>query len=123
MSLDAQTRRQFLSEYRQIRYAEGRGSDDPAHYRTLPYTDLSARNTARWAMRGKTYRYFERRILPPIERPAQRPLQILDLGEGNAWMSYRLALRNHRQVAVDIFSDAKDGLGAARNYPQQIESL
>jgi hypothetical protein len=38
-------------------------------------------------MRGKTYRYFERRILPPIERLAQRPLEILDLGEGNAWMS------------------------------------
>jgi SAM-dependent methyltransferase len=123
MSLDAQARRQFLSEYQQIRHAEGRGSDDPAYYRALPYTDLSARNTAMWAMRGKTYRYFERRILPPIERTAQRPLDILDLGAGNAWMSYRLSLRNHRPVAVDIFSDAKDGLGAARNYPHQIECV
>jgi hypothetical protein len=118
MSLDAQARRKFLSEYRQIRHAEGRGSNDPAYYRALPYTDLSARNTAMWVMRGKTYRYFERRILAPIERTTQRPLDILDLGAGNAWMSYRPSLRNHRPVAVDIFSGAKDGLGAARNYPQ-----
>ena len=31
-------------------------------------------------------------------------------------MSYRLALRNHRPVALDIFNDEKDGLGAARHY-------
>jgi hypothetical protein len=123
MILDAQARRQFLSEYRQIGHAEARGSDDPAYYRALPYIDLSAPNTARWTRRGRTYRYCERRILPPIERPAQQPTDILDLGEGNAEMSYRLVLRNRRPVAVDFFSDAKDGLGAARNYPQQIESL
>jgi len=123
MILDAQARRQLLSEYRQICHAEGRGSDNPAYHRALPYTDLSTRYTAGWAMRGKTYRYFESWIVPSIERPAQQPRDILDLGEGNAEMSYGLALRNHRPVPVDFISNAKDGLGAARYYPQQIESL
>ncbi len=51
-----------------------------------------------WKMRGRTYRYFERHILTPFELSVARPLDILDLGAGNAWMSYRLALRNHRSV-------------------------
>ena len=31
-------------------------------------------------------------------------------------MSYRLTQRGHRPVAVDIFTDAEDGLAAARDY-------
>jgi SAM-dependent methyltransferase len=31
-------------------------------------------------------------------------------------MSYRLALRGHRPVAVDILTDSRDGLGAARHF-------
>ena len=41
----------------------------------------------------------------------------IDLGAGNAWLSYRLSLRGHRPCAVDIFTDGRDGLGAARHYP------
>ncbi len=123
MTLEAQARKQFLNEYRQIRYAEGRGSDDPEYYRALPYRDLTNRNPAMWRMRAATYRYFERRILPGIEQRAKRPLDILDLGAGNGWMSYRLALRNHCPVALDIFSDARDGLLAARHYPRGFPLL
>lgn len=117
MTLDMHARQQFLEEYRHIRYAERRGSDDPLYYRALPFRDLSGENTAMWAMRARTYRFFERHILAPIERRAGRPLDVLDLGAGNAWMSYRLSLRNHRPCALDIFSDPKDGLRAARHYP------
>jgi ubiquinone/menaquinone biosynthesis C-methylase UbiE len=31
-------------------------------------------------------------------------------------MSYRLARRGHRAVAVDLLADGRDGLGAARHY-------
>lgn len=123
MILEAEARTRFLDEYRQIRYAEGRGSDDPEYYRALPYRDLTNRNSAMWAMRAKTYRYFEQKILPAMERQAGRPLDILDLGAGNGWMSYRLALRNHRAVALDIFSDPRDGLLAARHYPCHFPAL
>jgi SAM-dependent methyltransferase len=113
-------RQRFLEEYRQIRYAEGRGSDDPGYYRALPYADLSGANSAAWAMRARTYRYFETKVLPSLERCSARPLDILDLGAGNGWMSYRLSLRGHHPCALDIFSDARDGLRAARHYPRQF---
>ncbi|HWZ34118.1 MAG TPA: class I SAM-dependent methyltransferase [Bryobacteraceae bacterium] len=107
----AAERQRFLDDYLRIRRAEGRGSDDPAYYLALPYRDVSRKLSAQWAMRARTYRYFEKRLL------GGTPLDILDLGAGCGWMSYRLALRGHRPVAVDILTDGRDGLGAARHYP------
>jgi len=109
-------RSRFAADYLRIRRAEGRGSTDAAYYWELPYRDTTGRLTSQWEMRGKTYRFFERRILQQLERAANRPLDVLDLGAGTCWMSYRLALRGHRPVAVDLLSDAEDGLGAARHY-------
>jgi len=113
-------RHQFLEDYRTIRCAEGRGSTDAEYYRALPYRDLSGKNSAQWTIRGKSYRYFERKILAHRERETGRALDVLDLGAGNCWMSHRLALRNHRPVALDIFTDALDGLAAARHYGRRF---
>lgn len=111
-------RLQFLKDYSRIRRAEGRGSDDPEYYRALPYRDITAKNPKQWAIRAKTWTFFERFILAKMEHEAARPLDILDLGAGNGWMSYRLTLRDHRPVALDIFSDYSDGLRSARHYPR-----
>ena len=46
--------------------------------------------------------YFERHVLR-----ANTPLDLLDLGAGCGWMSYRLASRGHRPVAVDILTDGR----------------
>ncbi|HZT30162.1 MAG TPA: class I SAM-dependent methyltransferase [Bryobacteraceae bacterium] len=100
----------FLADYAAIRHAEGRGSPEEDYYRALPYEDRSGRNSAQWAIRGRTWRYFETHVL------TDRKCDVLDLGAGNGWMSWRLAQRGHRPVAVDIFTDALDGLGAARHY-------
>ncbi len=113
----AAERHRFTEDYLRIRRAEGRGSDDPEYYWALPYRDLSGRLTQQWKMRGRTYRYLEQWILPAIER--ERPLDLLDLGAGCGWMSYRLALRGHKPVAVDILTDRQDGLGAARHYHEK----
>ena len=94
----------FLCEYMTVRRAEGRGSSDPAYYRALPFHD------GPWKIRATTYKYLESRLLP------SRALDILDLGAGNGWLSNRLAQRGHRPVAVDVFADGMDGLGAARHY-------
>jgi SAM-dependent methyltransferase len=115
--MDREMRRQFLKDYSRIRRAEGRGSSDPEYYRALPYRDITGKNAAQWAIRAKSYRHFEELVLPVIEQEAGRPLDILDLGAGNGWMSYRLSLRKHRLVALDIFADQSDGLRAARYYP------
>ena len=121
--MDSATRQQFLDDYQKIRYAEGRGSADPAYYQALPYKDLTGRNASQWEIRGRSYRHFERHILTPAERAAGRALRILDLGAGTGWMSWRLGLRGHKAVAVDIFTDPLDGLGAAQKFPVQPEAV
>jgi SAM-dependent methyltransferase len=123
MSMDTTARRQFLNDYRTIRHAEARGSKDSAYYRALPYEDVTGKNAGQWKIRGKSYRYFERKILAELERSMARPLDILDLGAGNCWMSHRLSLRNHRPVALDIFSDPLDGLLASHHYPVEFPVL
>jgi len=98
----------FLSDYSTVRNDEGRGSNDPEYYRALPYRDLSGRNPEQWRIRACTYRYFESNLLD------RTGLDVLDLGAGNGWMSYRLSQRGDRPVAVDIFTDPLDGLLASQ---------
>lgn len=106
----------FFHEYLTVRKAEGRGSDSPDYYLALPYDDISGKLSWQWEMRGKSFRYLERRVLPAIERQAGGPLNVLDLGAGVGWLSYRLALRGHQPAAVDLLTDPLDGLAAAQHY-------
>ena len=115
----AAVRQRFLADYVKIRHAEGRGSKDASYYLALPYVDITGRLQDQWTMRAKSWRYLERRVLPEIERRAGHPLRVADLGAGNCWLSYRLALRGHRPAAVDILTDPLDGLAAGRHYQSQ----
>jgi SAM-dependent methyltransferase len=115
--MDSAARQQFLEDYATVRHAEGRGLANPAYYCELPDRDLSGRNSEQWRIRARSFHTFERVILTDAERQAGRELDVLDLGAGNGWMSHRLALRRHRVVALDIFCDDLDGLGALRHYP------
>lgn len=112
----ASTRQRFLDDYTSIRHAEGRGSRDAAYYLELPYRDITGRLQDQWTIRGKSYRFLEHRVLPSIETRIGRPLRIADLGAGNCWMSYRLALRGHDVTAIDILTDPLDGLAAGSHY-------
>jgi len=113
----------FLSEYQIVRAAEGRGSHSADYYLALPYRDLSGHNQDQWTIRSRTYSYIERQILNPIAEGTGSPLLVLDLGAGNAWLSYRLALRRHLPVAVDLSINGRDGLGAAAHYLQSLPAL
>ena len=113
----------FVEDYESIRAAEGRGSTNSAYYLALPYRDLSGRLSSQWALRARTFRYIERRILPRISTLVHKELRILDLGAGNGWMSYRLASDGHSPVAVDLLTNDQDGLGAARHYKEKLRSL
>jgi len=115
--------RNFIAEYEFIRAAEGRGSTQPEYYLSLPYKDISGRNGDQWTIRARTFNAMERCILAPLAKLNKRPLRILDLGAGNGWMSYRLVLRGHLPIAVDLLTNDRDGLGAAIHYNTHIHPL
>jgi SAM-dependent methyltransferase len=123
MSTQEILKQKFLQDYRHIRHAEGRGSEQSDYYQTLPNTSPDDPNAAMWAMRAKTYQHFIERLLVPLESRQKFPFSILDLGAGNCWLSNRLALRGHYVTAVDIFTDDLDGLGAARHYNSSFQVI
>jgi ubiquinone/menaquinone biosynthesis C-methylase UbiE len=108
--------RRFILDYEIVRKAEGRGSDQADFYLSLPYGDRTGRNSWQWAIRARTYKYIEEKLLPGIQGSTQRSLKVLDLGAGNTWLSYRLANLGHRPIAIDLQTNAYDGLGAAVHY-------
>ena len=110
----------FMRDYETVRRAEGRGSDNPDFYLSLPYRDQTKRNSWQWAVRSRTYKYIERNIVPTLTPNTNRPLAVLDLGAGNGWMSYRLAKLGHRPIAVDLLTNTFDGLGAAVHYQRAL---
>ncbi len=106
----------FIQEYSSIRSAEGRGSSDPEYYRSLPFRDLTGRYTADWKIRASSFRALLTSVIVPFEKRMQRPLNILDIGAGNGWLSYRMAQRGHHAAAIDLQTNIVDGLGAASHY-------
>jgi SAM-dependent methyltransferase/uncharacterized protein YbaR (Trm112 family) len=108
---------EFIREYESIRAAEGRGGNTAEYYRALPFKDLSGRFGADWKIRSSSFRALIREVIAPLERFLERPVTALDLGAGNGWLSARLAGRHARALAVDLLTNASDGLGAWPNYP------
>ena len=106
----------FMREYQIVRQAERRGSTDDGYYRALPFADLSGRFTADWQIRARSFSAFQRDVVQPLENHLQRPLRVIDLGAGNGWLSYRLAQRGHAVAAIDLLTNATDGLGAHVHY-------
>ena len=113
----------FMQDYESIRAAEGRGNANADYYLALPYRDLSGLHSSQWDMRARTFAYIERKIVPRVTASTQQKLRILDLGAGNGWMSHRLARKGHMPVAVDLLTNDRDGLGAARHYTQRLHCL
>ena len=103
----------FYIEYARHRAEEGRAYSAEALL-SLPYLKDGAL-AAQWQVRAKTYEAFAAEVLIPMGT-ARRPLEILDLGAGNGWLSYRLARMGHRATALDIRDDDIDGLGAAQEF-------
>ena len=113
----------FLERYTTVRRAEGWGSEDPAYYRALPFRDLSGRHPEIWRLRAVSWRALVRHAVEPLARELGRALRVVDLGAGNGWLSYRLAEAGHEPIAVDLFDDDHDGLGALRHYPVEVPGV
>jgi SAM-dependent methyltransferase len=101
----------FAREYARHRAEEGRGYCDEELLR-LPYIKTGA-HAGQWAVRARTFEAFMAQVLRPQARLSRTPLTMLDLGAGNGWLGYRVAVEGHRVFALDIRSDDVDGLGAA----------
>ena len=108
--------RQFIREYEIVRQAEGRGSDNAAYYHALPFADLSGKRSDEWAIRSRSFQTLLDQVIAPLERQANRPLHILDMGAGNCWLSNRLSQRGHRLAAIDLLTNSFDGLGSHIHY-------
>jgi SAM-dependent methyltransferase len=101
----------FAREYAHHRESEGRSYDEQ-RLSQLPYVTTGP-HRAQWAIRSRTFDAFMAHVLRPVAIEMQRPLSVLDLGAGNGWLSYRVALEGHHALALDIRGDSIDGLGAA----------
>lgn len=110
----------FIQDYETIRLAEGRTSDDPAYYRSLPYPPAGSPRAADWTFRSRGYELLLKCVIAPLVEGG-KALDILDLGAGNGWLSHQLTLRGHRPLAVDLTTNAFDGLGARRHYDLPFE--
>ena len=115
----------FGTEYAAHRAAEGRGYAAEDLF-SLPW--LKRGPLARqWSVRARSFEAFVRHVLRPLSRSVGGPLLVLDLGAGNGWLSYRVALEGHLATALDIRNDTVDGLGAAEPFaqciPHRIERL
>lgn len=107
---------QFVSEYEAVRKGEKRGAESAAYYRALPYQDLNGRMSDDWRIRAVSFDTFSQNVLVPLEKQISQPINILDLGAGNCWLSNRLASRGHSVTAVDLTVNEFDGLGCYRMY-------
>jgi SAM-dependent methyltransferase len=112
----------FVLEYETVRQAEGRGSSDPAYYRSLPYPNCSGQAASDWRIRSTSYEALLRHAIVPAEDCGRR-LRIVDVGAGNGWLSYRLAGRGHALAAVDLTVNGFDGLGAHVHYDHPFTPL
>lgn len=110
----------FVDDYEHIRKAEGRGDESDAFYLALPYRDISGKNQSQWQIRAHSYECLVDRIL---RQQIKRGARILDLGSGNCWLSFRLALEGYRPTAVDLITNQRDGLGAAKHFRPYLSEL
>jgi SAM-dependent methyltransferase len=121
----------FIEQYETVRRDEGWGSDLAAHYRALPFTDLSGRHRDIWRIRAKSFERLLSAVVAPMVAPMvapltagrERPLKVLDLGSGNGWLSYQLARQEHQVMAVDLLTNTIDGLGAFIHYDTPFTSV
>lgn len=106
---------QFVKDYETVRRQEGRQSNDPVYYRSLPYKDTSGKFSADWQIRALSYQFLERMT------PAHST--VIDLGAGNGWLSNRLAAVGHEAYAVDLLVNEEDGLGTWRFYQNEFHPI
>jgi SAM-dependent methyltransferase len=114
--------RAFRAAYAEQRRSEGRGAGGGAELLQLPYLRRGPL-AKQWQVRARTFDHFLAHVVEPLAQACGRPLRVLDLGAGNGWLCYRLALLQHETVALDLRDDDVDGLSAASGYTPALPAL
>ena len=118
-NLSARLRR-FRTAYGEHRASEGRGIEKVSELLMLPYL-ATGPFAKQWGVRARTFDRFVRTILKErAKEVASRPVTILDLGAGSGWLCYRVVRAGHRAIAMDIRTDAIDGLAAGKAYHSHL---
>ncbi len=114
--------RRFRWAYGEHRAREGRALPADALLRLPDLEDGPF--AAQWRIRRCTFRCFVARVLEPLARArAPEPLTVLDLGAGAGWLCFRVSRVGARAIAVDLRTDAVDGLAAAAAYASHLPYL
>ena len=103
----------FLSQYHNIRQREGNIAHSAEYYRSLPFVPRGDPGVEHWYIRCQSFN----RLLGFLPR---HPINLLDLGAGNCWLTNRLIELGNHCVAVDISTNCDDGLGAQEHYTLQF---
>lgn len=103
----------FIEAYQKQRAGENWGSSQAEYYLGLPYNDLTGRHESLWRLRARHMERLVKILAGVLARPGAL---VLDAGAGNCWLSYRLAERGARAIAIDLNDDTIDGLGVAEVY-------
>lgn len=114
--------RRFRDAYARHRAAEGRAAS-AAELFALPFL-REGPLAHQWRVRARTFLCFVKHVLDArAAEVAPRPLRVLDLGSGNGWLCYRIARQGHAALAIDLRTDAVDGLGAAAQYADRLSPI
>jgi ubiquinone/menaquinone biosynthesis C-methylase UbiE len=105
----------FVEEYERICREQSSPPRSDKYYLDLPYR--SSGSSADWASRGRSFDCLLWRVLKPA---LPRNARILDIGAGNCWLSYRLALAGYNPCAVDLLMNDQHGLKAAEHYQNYL---
>lgn len=111
----------FASEYARYRAEEGRRYTG-RQLLELPYLKTGP-HASQWRIRACTFDAFRAKVLRATAARLRRPLDVLDLGAGNGWLSYRVALDGHHPIALDIRNDLVDGLGASGPFRRRAPAM
>ena len=115
--------RRFRAAYGQHRAAEGRGAGGVDELLALPFLRRGPFAKS-WRVRARTFERFVTAVLDVRAAEVRgRMVQVADLGAGNGWLCYRLALHGHAAIAVDIRDDTGDGLAAASIYADHLPTM
>ncbi len=106
----------FLNPYEDLRNKEGWSIGSRSEYELLPHAKRGVNRYQTWQLRSRSYD----RLAEDLRSHSDSPLRIVDLGAGNGWLSYKLALQGHSVTSVDASIGSDDGLGAAMKFFDQI---